>query len=194
MRPPGEEPAPQPPSAEAIATSERFSGHGLLPIAFYQPDFSALEVARLGSSSAGGPLPGASSLGARLSPLPIASVRRLSISPGGTVVSPAMPRTSLRSSVAPWHNAVIRGFHDRGTRWGIVSTDRQPRALLDDPSARPTRPVSPSDRRSRVSYNPQRACCRWGGLDHHEGFAGLTESLSSLRRPTAPRRSGGALG
>jgi hypothetical protein len=40
-----EEPVPQPPSAEAIATSERFFGHGLLPIALYQPDYCALEVA-----------------------------------------------------------------------------------------------------------------------------------------------------
>jgi clorobiocin biosynthesis protein CloN7 len=45
LRPPGQEPAPQPQSAETIATSERFFGHGLLPIALYQPDFSALEVA-----------------------------------------------------------------------------------------------------------------------------------------------------
>ena len=35
---------PQPPSAEAVATNERFFGHGLLPIALYQPDFSALQV------------------------------------------------------------------------------------------------------------------------------------------------------
>ena len=41
--PAAEEPAPQPPSVEAVATSERFFGHGLLPIALYQPDFSALE-------------------------------------------------------------------------------------------------------------------------------------------------------
>ena len=32
------------PSAEMAATSERFFGHGLLPIALYQPDFSALEA------------------------------------------------------------------------------------------------------------------------------------------------------
>ncbi len=36
---------PQPPSPEAVATSERFFGHGLLPIALYQPDFAALEEA-----------------------------------------------------------------------------------------------------------------------------------------------------
>ena len=36
---------PQPPAAEAVATSERFFGHGLLPIALYQPDFSALQAA-----------------------------------------------------------------------------------------------------------------------------------------------------
>ena len=34
----------QPPSAEAVATSERFFGHGLLPIALYQPDLSALRA------------------------------------------------------------------------------------------------------------------------------------------------------
>jgi clorobiocin biosynthesis protein CloN7 len=44
MNPPprGDDATPQP-SAEAVATSERFFGHGLLPIALYQPDFSALE-------------------------------------------------------------------------------------------------------------------------------------------------------
>jgi clorobiocin/coumermycin A biosynthesis protein CloN7/CouN7 len=54
MRPAGEEPAPQPPSAEAVATSERFFGHGLLPIALYQPDFSAMEVAPARVVVAGG--------------------------------------------------------------------------------------------------------------------------------------------
>ena len=44
MRPQGEEAVPQPPSAEAVATSERFFAQGLLPIALYQPDFSALQV------------------------------------------------------------------------------------------------------------------------------------------------------
>ncbi|MGO9455536.1 MAG: alpha/beta fold hydrolase [Acidimicrobiales bacterium] len=49
----------QQPSAEVMATSGRFFGHGLLPIALYQPDFSALRAApsRLivggGSSSKG---------------------------------------------------------------------------------------------------------------------------------------------
>lgn len=33
---------PEPPSAEEVAANERFFGHGLLPIALYQPDFSAL--------------------------------------------------------------------------------------------------------------------------------------------------------
>ena len=46
IRPQGEASEPQPPSAEAVATSERFFGHGLLPIALYQPDFSALQAAR----------------------------------------------------------------------------------------------------------------------------------------------------
>ncbi len=32
-------------SADAVATSERFFGHGLLPVALYQPDFSALKAA-----------------------------------------------------------------------------------------------------------------------------------------------------
>jgi pimeloyl-ACP methyl ester carboxylesterase len=35
---------PSQPSAEMAATSERFFGHGLLPIALYQPDFAALLV------------------------------------------------------------------------------------------------------------------------------------------------------
>jgi len=43
MRPQGEDATPQPPSAEAVATSERFFRHGLLPIALYQPDYSALQ-------------------------------------------------------------------------------------------------------------------------------------------------------
>jgi pimeloyl-ACP methyl ester carboxylesterase len=54
MPPQDDEPAPQPPSAEAIATSERFFGHGLLPIALYQPDFSALEGAPAPVVVAGG--------------------------------------------------------------------------------------------------------------------------------------------
>jgi len=41
----GEDAALQPPSAEAVATSERFFRHGLLPIALYQLDFSALQGA-----------------------------------------------------------------------------------------------------------------------------------------------------
>jgi pimeloyl-ACP methyl ester carboxylesterase len=44
MRRQGDAAEPQPPSAEAVATSERFFGHGLLPIALYQPDFSALQA------------------------------------------------------------------------------------------------------------------------------------------------------
>jgi pimeloyl-ACP methyl ester carboxylesterase len=43
MRPQGEDGTPQSPSAEAVATSERFFRHGLLSIALYQPDFSALQ-------------------------------------------------------------------------------------------------------------------------------------------------------
>lgn len=45
IRPQREEAAPQPPSAEAVATTERFFRHGLLPITFYQLDFSALQGA-----------------------------------------------------------------------------------------------------------------------------------------------------
>jgi pimeloyl-ACP methyl ester carboxylesterase len=45
VRPQGNDAEPQPPSAEAVATSERFFGHGLLPITFYEPDFSALQDA-----------------------------------------------------------------------------------------------------------------------------------------------------
>ena len=43
--PRGGDAARQPTSAEAVATSERFFRHGLLPITFYQPDFSALQGA-----------------------------------------------------------------------------------------------------------------------------------------------------
>jgi len=52
--PQSEDAAPQPPSAEAVATSERFFRHGLLPIAFYPPDFSALQGAPVRVVVAGG--------------------------------------------------------------------------------------------------------------------------------------------
>jgi pimeloyl-ACP methyl ester carboxylesterase len=42
MRLPPQGAGPSQPSAEMAATSERFFGHGLLPIALYQPDFAAL--------------------------------------------------------------------------------------------------------------------------------------------------------
>ncbi len=54
MRPQGGDADPPPPSAEAIASSERFFGHGLLPIALYQPDFSALQAAPARVMVAGG--------------------------------------------------------------------------------------------------------------------------------------------
>jgi clorobiocin biosynthesis protein CloN7 len=54
MRPQGEEATPQPPSAEAVATSERFFAHSLLPIVLYQPDFSALQAAPSRVMAAGG--------------------------------------------------------------------------------------------------------------------------------------------
>jgi clorobiocin biosynthesis protein CloN7 len=54
MRPQGEDAARRPASAEAVATIERFFRHGLLPIAFYQPDVSALQGARTGVVVAGG--------------------------------------------------------------------------------------------------------------------------------------------
>ena len=44
VRPQGEDAPPQPPSAEAMAMSKRFFGHGLLPIALYQPDLPALKT------------------------------------------------------------------------------------------------------------------------------------------------------
>ncbi|MBO0730777.1 MAG: hypothetical protein J2P57_16085, partial [Acidimicrobiaceae bacterium] len=43
-----------PPSAEAMATSERFFRHGLLPIALYEPDFSRLQSASTRVVAAGG--------------------------------------------------------------------------------------------------------------------------------------------
>jgi clorobiocin/coumermycin A biosynthesis protein CloN7/CouN7 len=45
VRPPEADAAPQPRSAEVVATSERFFGRGLLPIALYEPDISALRAA-----------------------------------------------------------------------------------------------------------------------------------------------------
>jgi clorobiocin biosynthesis protein CloN7 len=43
MTPPPQNGGAEPEPAEAVATSERFFGHGLLPIALYEPDFSALQ-------------------------------------------------------------------------------------------------------------------------------------------------------
>ena len=56
MRPQGDdsEPQPQPPSAEAVATSERFFRHGLLPIALYPLDFATLQSAPTRVIVAGG--------------------------------------------------------------------------------------------------------------------------------------------
>jgi clorobiocin biosynthesis protein CloN7 len=54
MRPQGDDAEPEPPSAEAVATSERFFGHGLLPIALYQPDLSCLKAAPVRVMVAGG--------------------------------------------------------------------------------------------------------------------------------------------
>jgi pimeloyl-ACP methyl ester carboxylesterase len=54
MRPQGNNAEPEPPSAEAVATSERFFGHGLLPIALYQPDLSSLKAAPARVMVAGG--------------------------------------------------------------------------------------------------------------------------------------------
>jgi clorobiocin biosynthesis protein CloN7 len=45
---------PRPPSDEAVATSERFFVHGLLPIALYQPDLAALKAAAARVIVAGG--------------------------------------------------------------------------------------------------------------------------------------------
>jgi clorobiocin biosynthesis protein CloN7 len=54
MGPQGDDAEPEPPSAEAVATSERFFGHGLLPIALYQPDLSSLKAAPARIMVAGG--------------------------------------------------------------------------------------------------------------------------------------------
>jgi pimeloyl-ACP methyl ester carboxylesterase len=54
MRPPQQTARPQPPSAEAVATSQRFFAHGLLPIALYRPDLAALKAASARVVVAGG--------------------------------------------------------------------------------------------------------------------------------------------
>jgi clorobiocin biosynthesis protein CloN7 len=46
--------APQPPTAEMVATNERFFAHGLLPITFYEPDIAALQAAPTRVVPAGG--------------------------------------------------------------------------------------------------------------------------------------------
>jgi alpha/beta hydrolase fold len=59
MGPPDENAPPGPADPAAVATSGRFFAHGLFPIAFYQPDFTALDAAptrvvvAAGSASAG---------------------------------------------------------------------------------------------------------------------------------------------
>jgi pimeloyl-ACP methyl ester carboxylesterase len=45
---------PQPPSAEEVVTSDRFFGHGLLPIALYEPDISILQASPAQVIVAGG--------------------------------------------------------------------------------------------------------------------------------------------
>jgi pimeloyl-ACP methyl ester carboxylesterase len=54
MPPQGEDVAPSQPTEQMVATSERFFGHGLLPIALYEPDFAALRVANTRVVIAGG--------------------------------------------------------------------------------------------------------------------------------------------
>jgi pimeloyl-ACP methyl ester carboxylesterase len=54
MSPPDENTPPGPADPSAAATSERFFAHGLFPITFYQPDFTALEAAPTRVVVAGG--------------------------------------------------------------------------------------------------------------------------------------------
>lgn len=54
MQPQGDDAESPPPSAEVVATSERFFGHGLLPIALYSPDCAALQAAPTRVIVAGG--------------------------------------------------------------------------------------------------------------------------------------------
>lgn len=76
VRPQGEEVTSQPLSSEMAATSERFFGHGLLPITLYQPDFAALQAAPTRVMAAGGLHPRARSPSARLPRSPNASAPR----------------------------------------------------------------------------------------------------------------------
>jgi pimeloyl-ACP methyl ester carboxylesterase len=52
--PPQGQAASSPPSEEMVATSERFFGHGLLPITLYEPDIAALRIAPTRVVVAGG--------------------------------------------------------------------------------------------------------------------------------------------
>jgi clorobiocin biosynthesis protein CloN7 len=54
MPPQSGDAAPAPPSEEMVATSQRFFGHGLLPIALYEPDLAALRAAPTRVVVAGG--------------------------------------------------------------------------------------------------------------------------------------------
>ena len=54
MPPQGEDGAPSQPTEQMVATSERFFGHGLLPIALYEPDLAALRMVHTRILIAGG--------------------------------------------------------------------------------------------------------------------------------------------
>ncbi|MFI6596732.1 alpha/beta fold hydrolase [Nonomuraea sp. NPDC050536] len=54
MPPQGGDATPQPPTAEMVATSERFFGQGLLPITLYEPDLDALRSGPVHVVPAGG--------------------------------------------------------------------------------------------------------------------------------------------
>lgn len=94
---------PQPPSAEAVATSQRFFLHGLLPIALYQPDLSVLGRTKVKVVVAGG----ATSKGQFAQRTAVALAERLGIPltdfPGGHTGFASDPRefaSVLRSLLA----------------------------------------------------------------------------------------------
>jgi pimeloyl-ACP methyl ester carboxylesterase len=92
--PPENGPTASQPSAEMTATSDRFFGHGLLPIALYQPNVSALRDGPTRVVIAGG----TTSKGEFAQRTAVALAERLGTSlidfPGATLVSPATPRNS----------------------------------------------------------------------------------------------------